>query len=126
MKELLDQGMAASKDFASKAGEKAQDWSEKGYKASKEFVSKAGARAQDLGERGVLLLEIKQLESQAQKSLARLGTEVFQAYSDRQAKSISLSEAPFTSIIEEIASLRDSIEKREEDLKNRRKQGEDE
>ena len=51
MKEMLDQGVAASKEFA----------------------AKAGAKAQDLGERGVLMLEIKQLENQTEKLIGRLG-----------------------------------------------------
>ena len=58
MKELFDQGLAASKDFA----------------------LKAGGKAQELGERGVLMLEIKQLENQAQKLINRLGNEAYRAF----------------------------------------------
>ncbi|MDR2102050.1 MAG: hypothetical protein LBP43_05715, partial [Treponema sp.] len=79
MKELLEQGAQFSKEFAVKAGEKAQDFGEKSYQASKDLMSKAGAKVQDLGERGVLLLEIKQQEAMAQKSLGRLGAEVYRA-----------------------------------------------
>ncbi|MDR3146710.1 MAG: hypothetical protein LBU21_10565, partial [Treponema sp.] len=80
MRDLLDQGTQVSKDLVSKAGEKAQDWGEKGLRASKDLVSKAGAKAQDLGERGVLMLEIRQMEAQAQKLIGRLGTEVYKAF----------------------------------------------
>ncbi|GHV75158.1 hypothetical protein AGMMS49940_24600 [Spirochaetia bacterium] len=73
MKELLEQGAVVSREFAVKAGEKAQDWGSRGLSASREFAAKAGAKAQELGEIGVLKLEIKQFEGQAQKLIARLG-----------------------------------------------------
>jgi hypothetical protein len=98
MKELLDQGVAASKDFA----------------------AKAGAKAQDLGERGVLMLEIKQLESQAQKLIGRLGAETYQAFVEREEESISKESAPIKSLLSEIAAARESIEAREAELKNRK------
>jgi len=46
---------------------------EQGVTVSKDFAVKAGAKAQDLGERGVMMIEIRQLESQAQKHIGRLG-----------------------------------------------------
>ena len=77
MRELLEQGAVVSKEFAAKAGEKAQDWGSRGLSASREFAAKAGAKAQELGEIGVLKLEIKQFEAQAQKLIARLGAEAY-------------------------------------------------
>jgi len=50
---------------------------EKGMAASMELAMKAGAKAQSLGEKGVLLLEIKQCETKAQKLLTRLGNETY-------------------------------------------------
>jgi phage terminase small subunit len=120
MKELLDQGVAVSKDFASKAGEKAQDWSEKGYQASKEFLNKAGAKAQDLGERGVLMMEIRQLEGRAQKLLARLGTEAYNAFVEQGAQSVAATDAGIKPLLDELASIRESIEKREAELQSRK------
>ena len=95
MKELVDQGVAASKDFA----------------------VKAGAKAQDLGEMGVLMVEIRQLESQAQKLIARLGTEVYQCFTDRKEETISADNTTIKSILSEIAVARESIEKKESELK---------
>ena len=97
LKEILDQGLAASKEFA----------------------IKAGAKAQDLGERGILMLEIKQLESQAQKILARLGTETYLAFAERDQPVIERETVEFRTILNELAALKEMIEKKEAELKNR-------
>ena len=98
MKELLDQGVAASKDFA----------------------GKASAKAQDLGERGVMMLEIRQLEAQAQKLIGRLGTEAYQAFTERGEQTLSTESDPIKTLLAEIAAARESIEKKEEELKQRK------
>jgi hypothetical protein len=101
MKELLDQGVAASKEFA----------------------AKAGARAQDLGERGILMLEIKQLEGQAQKLLSRLGNEAYRAFAERDQDTLGRDTAEVKTILSEIAAIRESIEQKEADLRSRRMNG---
>jgi hypothetical protein len=100
MKGLLDQGVAASKDFA----------------------VKAGAKAQDLGERGVLMLEIKQLEGQAQKLINRLGSEAYQIFVEQNKKTISAEDSPFKGILTELALVRENIEKKDVDLQSKKKQ----
>ena len=100
MKELLDQGVAVSKDFA----------------------IKAGAKAQDLGERGVMMLEIRQLEGQAQKLIGRLGTEAYQAFNERGEQTLSAENNTVKSILTEITAARQSIEKKEAELESRKKQ----
>lgn len=119
IKELLEQGISVSKDLAAKAGEKAQDWGEKGYHASREFAAKAGAKAQDLGERGVLTLEIKQLENQARKLTGRLGAETYHAFAEKGAKTISVDTPSVKTLLAELASVKEAIEKREADLRSR-------
>jgi hypothetical protein len=119
MKELLEQGTQVSKKFAAKAGEKAQDWGERGFQASKEFAAKAGAKAQELGERGVLLLEIKQLEWQAQKLISRLGAEAYSIF-DSDVESVSRDSPAVKTILGEIASVRETIEKKDAELKTRK------
>jgi len=99
MKVLLDQGVAASKDFAVKAGEKAQE----------------------LGERGVLMLEIRQLEGQAQKLITRLGTEAYRMFAEQGLASISSDEVPVKGILTELALVRESLEKKEVELQNIKK-----
>jgi hypothetical protein len=98
MKELLDQGVAASKEFA----------------------VKAGAKAQELGERGVLLLEIKQLESQAQKILSRLGNEAYRAFAERNQAVIERDAPEFKALLAELAAVRETIERKEAELKSKR------
>ena len=93
---------------------------EQGLSASKEFAVKAGAKAQDLGERGILLLEIKQLEGQAQKALTRLGNETYRLFAERGDTSINRDEPEFKSILEELAVIKEAIDKKELDLKNRK------
>jgi len=98
MRELLDQGVAASKEFA----------------------IKAGAKAQDLGERGVMMVEIRQLESQAQKLIGRLGAETYQTFTERGEQTLSAESAPVKAILLEIATTRESIEKKEAELQSRK------
>lgn len=119
MKDLFDQGVQVSKDFLNKAGEKAQDWGEKGVKASKEMATKAGAKVQEMGEIGVLRLEIKQLEGQAQKQIGKLGVEAYKAFVEREAKTISIDTPAVKIILAEIASIQESIEQKENQLKQK-------
>ena len=98
MKELLDQGMIASKEFA----------------------VKAGAKAQDMGERGILMLEIKQIENQAQKLLSRLGNETYSAFAERNQDCLCKDEAEIARILAEIAQTREAIDQKETELRNRR------
>ena len=127
MRELLDQGVAVSKEFAVKAGAAAQDLGAKaspiaqdlGAKA-KDIGVKAGAKAQDLGERGMLMFEIRQLEGQAQKLVGRLGTEAYQTFTDRGESELSADSAPIKAILTEIASARASIEEKQAELKARK------
>jgi hypothetical protein len=98
MREMLDQGVAASKDFA----------------------AKAGAKAQELGERGVLMLEIKQLEGQAQKAIARLGNEAYKAFADQGRDSLEAEDPVVKAVLSEIAMVRDAIEKKEAELQSRK------
>ena len=99
MKGLLDQGVSASKDFAVRAGEKAQE----------------------LGERGILMLEIKQLEGQAQKIMNRLGTEAYRAFVEDNQTTISSEEAPFKGILTEMALVKETIEKKDAELQSKKK-----
>ena len=98
MRELVDQGVTVSKDFA----------------------VKAGAKAQDLGERGVMMIEIKQLETQAQKLIGRLGAEVYNAFVERNEETVSVDSAPVKTILSEIAAAREAIERKEAELQNRK------
>ena len=98
MKELLDQGITASKEFA----------------------TKAGAKAQDLGERGMMMLEIRQLEGQAGKLVSRLGNEAYKTFVEGNQESLSREAPEINSILWEISSVKEAIEKKEAELKIRK------
>jgi len=97
MVEMLDQGITATKDFA----------------------LKAGAKAQDLGERGVLMVDIKQMEMKAEKLLVRLGNETYLAFAERNQESINKDAPEIAAILSELAKLRDEIDQKEKELHNR-------
>ena len=98
MRELLEQGVAASKDFA----------------------VKAGAKAQDLGERGVLMIEIKQLESQAQKLIIRLGNATCRLFIDEDRSGIDRDSTEISGILSEIIRVKETIENKEAELRARK------
>ncbi|MEW5818097.1 MAG: hypothetical protein AB1798_22240, partial [Spirochaetota bacterium] len=58
--------------------EKMQKTINQGLSASKELFGKAKEKAKDLGEQGVLKFEIMQLENQAEKLIAKLGSRVYE------------------------------------------------
>jgi len=93
MKEMIDRGLVASRDFAKKAGEKAKE----------------------LGEKGLLKIDIAQLESQAEKLIAKLGAEVYASMVDRNVETVSRDTAAISSILKEIEGLRATIEKKEKE-----------
>jgi hypothetical protein len=101
-------------------GERMKELMEQGLAASKEFAIKAGAKAQDLGERGILMLEIKQLEGQAQKLLSRLGNDAYIAFTEKDQSVIDREQAEFKNTLKEIAMIKDTIEKKETELRERK------
>jgi DnaJ-class molecular chaperone len=98
-------------------GERMKDLLNQGVTASKDFAVKAGTKAQELGEIGVLMLEIKQLEGQAQKLIARLGAEVYESFAERGQDIVSKSDAPVSAMLAGIARIKETIEGKEAELK---------
>jgi len=99
--------------------ERMKELFEQGWAASKEFALKAGEKAQDLGEKGILMWDIKQLEGQASKLISRLGNEAFIAFSERNQETIDRNTIEFRTILDEIKNLKDQIEKKDFELKNK-------
>jgi hypothetical protein len=102
--------------------ERMRDLLEQGWAASKDFAIKAGEKAQDLGERGMLMLEIKQLENQAKKLISRLGNEIYAAFTERDQATVDRETEEIKKILDEIAKVKDGIEKKEFELKSRKMQ----
>jgi hypothetical protein len=86
---------------------------DKGVAASKVLANRAGEKAKDLGAMGVLKLEILGLESQAEKIIARLGTEVYMTLVERNQDSVSRDNPLIQGMIKEIEGLRGRIEAKE-------------
>ena len=99
--------------------ERMKDILEQSWIASKEFAIKAGEKAQELGEKGILMWDIKQLENQAQKLIARLGNETYIAFHEHDQTTIERDVIEFRIILQEIALIKTQIEKKENELKNR-------
>ncbi|GAB1481665.1 hypothetical protein MASR2M78_04800 [Treponema sp.] len=100
-------------------GEKMKELVNQGLHASKDIATKAGAAAQELGEKGVLKLEVIQLEGQAQKLIARLGAEVYSSFTDTDAKTVSRSDTLIAGLLEELEAVKASIEKRQLEMKSK-------
>ncbi|MBN1525706.1 MAG: hypothetical protein JW904_14610 [Spirochaetales bacterium] len=90
---------------------------EKGVETSKDILGKAADEAKKLGEKGVLKFEIMQLEKNAEKKLALLGTQVFEALVKQEKASISKGTSGIKELIEELEELEVRIDEKEEELK---------
>ena len=88
---------------------------------SKEFAVKAGAKAQDMSERGLLMWDIKQLENQVSKLMAKLGSMAYMAFVERDDAALERDNLEVKTILDEIAIIKNSIEKKENELKYRAK-----
>ncbi len=95
--------------------ERMRDMIDKGLDASRDFAKKAGEKAKELGEKGVLKLEIAQLESRAEKLVAKLGAEVYTSMVDRNMATVSRDTAAISGILKQIEELRATIEGKEKE-----------
>jgi hypothetical protein len=89
----------------------------KGVESSKEVLEKATDKAKDLGEVGVLKFEIKQLENQGSKALARLGNAVHQVLVKEGHATVSKKSTGVKEILQEIDNIEERIQEKEEALK---------
>ncbi len=95
MQQTLNQGLASSKDLFAKAGEKAKD----------------------LGEKGILRIEITQLEHQAEKLIAQLGKQVYEAFMKEGRKSLTMNTPGVNDLLQKIAEVEGRILEKEQALK---------
>jgi len=94
--------------------EKMNELMNKGLATSREVLSKAGAQAQTWGEMGKLKIEIIQLRSQAERVAAQLGAAVYTAFVERSAAQISAEEPEFKAHLKRLAEINATIDDREE------------
>jgi general stress protein YciG len=108
-------GVQASKGLLARAEDKAQGLGTKGLHASKELIGKAGEKVQELGEKGKTAIEIKLLESKAQKLMAQLGAEVYEALAEQKLPSVSTGTPVIKDIFQQLESIQAEIGRKEEE-----------
>ncbi|MDR2494311.1 MAG: hypothetical protein LBD24_03710 [Spirochaetaceae bacterium] len=103
-------------------GEKMKGLLEQGAQTSKEFASKAGARAQNLGEQGILTLDIKKLKGQVEKLTDRLGKEAYTILTADSDAAVRADTPAIKAILDEIAAAREQIDRKEAELREKKEQ----
>ena len=97
--------------------ERMQDTIGQGLKTSRDLFGKAKDKAKDLGEKGVIMLELKQLDNQAEKLLAKLGSAVYRILVVEEHNTVSRSTSEVKELLSDIAEVRKRIEDKEVQLK---------
>lgn len=87
----------------------------KGVVVSSDLATKARGKAKDLGAMGALKLEIVQLQSQAGKLIAKLGSEVYVMLVDKNHATVSRETASIKGFLKEIERVRMRIEQKEKE-----------
>lgn len=100
------------KDFVSKM----KEYLDKGVEVSKGAIKTAGTKVQDFGDKSVTRIEIKQLESKAQKELASLGLKVYELFVKNGETAVSSTEPSIKEILESIESLNKDIDSKTDSL----------
>jgi hypothetical protein len=87
-----------------------------GMAASRDIVAKASAKAATWGEMGVLKVEVMQYRSQAEKLTAKLGAEAYAAFAERKEASLSADSTLVRELVERITELGRIIDEKEADF----------
>lgn len=95
-----------------------QETINQGLKTSRDLFGKAKEKAKDLGEIGVIKFEIMQLENQAEKLVAQLGSNVYRVLIDEEHNTVSRNTPDIKEVLNQIEDVKQQIEKKEADLKN--------
>lgn len=86
---------------------------DKGVDSSRDLFGRAREKAKDMGERGVVRFEIMQLESQAEKLVAKLGSLTYEQLSDDPIAMVSRTSPGISELLEEIKEARARISEKE-------------
>jgi len=89
----------------------------KGITTTRDVLDKARDKTKELGEKGSLKFQMMQLESQAEKRFAQLGSKVFELLVKEGKNTVSKSTEEIKSIIDEIKQLEEKIDGIEEKMK---------
>jgi hypothetical protein len=97
--------------------EKMQGIINSGVAASKDLASKAGEKAKELGAMGALKLEIMQLQSHAEKLIAKLGSAVYATLVEADHATVSRETPAIRDILKEIEGIRAKVEQKEKEYR---------
>ena len=89
---------------------KMKGYLDKGVEVSKDALKTAGSKVQEMGDKGVAKIEIKQLETQAQKQLASLGLKVYELIVGKGELTISSDNPDIQPLIEAIKATNHQID----------------
>jgi hypothetical protein len=95
-----------------------QETINQGLKTSRDLFGKAKEKAKDLGEIGVIKFEIMQLENQAEKHVAQLGSNVYRVLIEEEHNTVSRNTPDIKEVLGQIEDVKQQIEQKEADLKN--------
>lgn len=90
---------------------------DKGVDSSRDLFGRAREKAKGLGERGVVRFEIMQLESQAEKLVAKLGSLTFEQLADDPNATVARTSPGISALLEEIKEVRARITEKEAALR---------
>ncbi len=100
-----------------KFSDRMQEVINKGVAGTKELLGKAGEKAKELGQKGAIKLDIFSLQAHAEKLIAKMGHEAYVAFTDKDQASVSRDAEPFAGLLKELDDLKARIEKKEADFK---------
>ena len=100
--------------------EKIKNILDQGITASKEFAVKAESKTRELGEQGVILIDIKQLENRQRKLKNLLGEETYRTLVERKEDCVDRYSPSVTAILDELDDVKEAIERKKAELKERR------
>ena len=81
-----------------------------GISASKDFIDKAQKGAKELGEKGIGKVESMQLRAKAERLMTKLGTQVWIALEEQGRPSVGSDDEQISSVLAEIRRVKDEIE----------------
>lgn len=94
---------------------------QKGLDASKELFEKAKDKTKELGEFGVLKYEIRQLENQADRLLAKLGAETYRVFLEKSESVLQKDDEAIKPLLIELEDVKKRIQEKEQQVENLRK-----
>ena len=89
---------------------------DKGLETSRDLYSRAREKAQDLTDRGILRFEVNQLENEAEKLIAKLGSRTFEVLVREGQNTVSKKTAGIHELIDEIEAVPARVKEKEATL----------